>query len=56
MIKTIRYVLHYFFGRHKWTFRAKTYKGNEDIGYKEDSYIFECTICHKQKVIKVIDD
>ena len=56
MIKTIRYILHYFFGKHKWTFRAKTFKSNEDIGHKEDSYIFECTLCHKQKVIEVVDE
>ena len=54
-MKTIKYYLHYFFGRHKWIFRAKAYRGNEKTGHTEDSYIFECTICHKQKAIKVVE-
>lgn len=54
-MNAVKYYLHYFLGKHKWRFIAKSYKGNENIGHKEDSYIFECTICHKQKTVKVVD-
>ena len=52
-MKKIRYYIHYFFGKHKWIFSAKTFKGNEEIGYKEEAYIFECMNCHKRKIVKV---
>lgn len=53
IINKIKYFIHYFLGKHKWKILAITYKGNEQTGHKEDSYIFECSICHKQKIIKV---
>ena len=52
-MKIIKYLTHYFFGKHKWRFVAKSFKGNDKIGHKEDTYIFECKMCHKRKVIKV---
>lgn len=52
-IKKFKYLIHYFFGKHKWKFIARTYKGNDMIGHMEDEYIFICSICGKEKIVKV---
>lgn len=54
-MKTIKNMIHYFFGKHKWVFFAKTYSGNEKVGHTENSYVFRCKVCHKQKTVKVIE-
>lgn len=53
-MKAVKYFLHYLLGKHKWRFIAKTYSGNDLVGHVEDSYIFECDICHKLRIIKVV--
>ena len=53
-MKSFRYFIHYFFGKHKWVFKAKSFKGNDKVGYKEECYCFECELCHKQKKVKVV--
>ena len=53
-IKFMKYILHYFFGKHSWVFVAKTYRGNERTGHVEDQYIFECEKCHKKKTVNVV--
>lgn len=52
-MKWIKYIFHYFFGKHKWRLFGIFYKGNDTTGHTEDEYIFECSICHKEKHIKI---
>jgi hypothetical protein len=53
-MKTLKYFMHYFFGKHKWTFKAKSFRGNDKVGHTEDCYYFECVQCHKEKRVKVV--
>ena len=51
-MKKINYILHYFFGKHKWKLLGRFYKekDGEEIDYE---YIFGCKKCQKEKHIKL---
>jgi len=51
-VNCIKYIIHYFFGKHQWKLGARFYY-DKNGKQTDDEYVFVCRRCPREKHIKI---